>query len=150
MKHRGWKKMMKDVYSYRSWWLDFPTLSLLGLYFWNFFSLGTHPVPGPMPETIWTILGMYWVVKEGVRWKLHEIQSRRGSILVGIWIFSLMIMFFFIQLSPDKYAMPSQMIETTLIVLGGFLGLMPAKRLFAKRFPEIAQAFQSTPRTESE
>lgn len=142
MEYRKWKKALKAIYSYRSWWLDFPTLSLLALYFWHFFSYGVHPVPGPMPETIWAILGMYWLVKEGVRWALHEIQSRRGSILVSLWLVSLMIMFFFTQLDPNKYTIPPQMIETTLIILGGFLGLLPVKRMFAKKFPEIAKAFE--------
>lgn len=138
-----WSKTLKALYSYRGWWVDFPTLSLLGLYYWHFLSKGHHPVPIEMPETCWIILGMYILVKEGVRWTLHDIQSRKGSILVALWLLSMIGFFIIIAWQPNNgYKMPPQMVETTLIVLGGFLGVLPIKRIFLKRFPQIANALE--------
>lgn len=137
-----WHRVMRTLYNYRGWWVDAPTLSLLGLYHWHFYSRSLHPVPEEMPETCWVILGMYILVKEGVRWVLHSIQSRRGSILVALWLLSMLEFFFIIAAYPIGYQMPSKMIETTLIVLGSFLGVLPLKRIFLKKFPMLVDALE--------
>lgn len=135
-----WTGVLKTLYNYRSWWVDVPTISLLGLFHWHFYSHGVHAVPEGMPEFSWIVLGMYLLVKEGVRWILHGIQSRRGSILVAVWLLSCLEFFFMIAKNPACYSMPSKMIESTLIVLGGFLGIIPAKRLFSKKYPIVGKA----------
>jgi len=96
-------------------------------------------VPTEMPEACWVILGMYILVKEGVRWKLHDIRSRKGSVLVALWLLS-MVGFFVVQAwQPNNgYKTPYQMVETTLIVLGGFLGVVKLKRAFFRKFPKVA------------
>ena len=132
-------KVMRGLYNYRSWWVDFPTLSLLALYYWDFFSKHAHPIPTEMPETCWIILGMYILIKEGVRWKLHDIQSRKGSLLVALWLLSMLIFFFVRAWQPNNgYEMPSQMVETTIVVLGGFLGVLPIKWAFFRKFKKAA------------
>lgn len=134
-------KTLRALYTYRGWWVDFPSLSLLALFHWHFYSQGVHPVHGDFPETFWAILGMYLVIKEGVRWKLHEISSRRGSILVSLWLGSL-IEFFIVYAMDSHKVIPPQMIETTLIVLGSFLGILPIKRYYSKKFPALTEIFE--------
>lgn len=132
-----WARIMHTLYCYRGWWVDAPTIALLGLFYWHFYSKGFHAVPSEMPAVCWAILGMYWVIKEGVRWKLLAIQSRRGSILVAIWLLTMIQFFIVMAAKPGAYSMPPKMVETTLIVLGGFLGLQPIKLYFARKYPRF-------------
>jgi hypothetical protein len=136
------QRVLHWVYTYRTWWLDFPTISLLGMYHWHFYSRGIHPVPRELVQFCWYALGAYWLIKEGVRWHLKGIISRRGSIFVALWVASLLEFSIVLQVWPDGYIMPSDMLRTTLIVLLGFLGILPVKRVFAKKYPNFIASLQ--------
>ncbi len=137
-----WHRLIRTLYAYRGWWVDTPTISLLGLFHWHFYTYGTHAVPTEMPEFCWTILAMYLLVKEKVRWERLGMLSRRGSILVGLWLMSALEFFVLMQWDSNMYAMPPEMITTTLIVLAGFVGILPVKYFFTRKFPQSAGGFQ--------
>ncbi len=138
-----WQRFLHTFYAYRGWWVDSPTISLLGLYHWHFYTHGFHAVPSEMPEFCWTVLIMYLIVKEKVRWERLGIMSRRGSILVGLWVASILEFFILMQWDGKIYSMPPQMIETTLIIIAGFIGILPIKYYFARKYPQAAGGFQT-------
>ncbi|MFZ6036287.1 MAG: hypothetical protein ACOYUK_04040 [Patescibacteria group bacterium] len=141
-KRSRWSRFVHTLYRYRGWWVDSPTISLLGLFHWHFYSNGLHAVPDEMPEFCWAVLVMYLAIKEKVRWERLEMLSRRGSILVALWLFSAIEFFVVMAWDGHHFQMPPQMVATTLIVLGGFVGILPVKYHFTKRFPNASGAFQ--------
>ena len=131
--------LLRKSYKYRAWWVDIPIGALLLIYYLSFFSHGTYVVPDGMPQFCWGILGLYLAVKEGVRWNLHEIQSRRGSIMVAVWMLTLTLFWLIISIGKNSHAIPHLMVTTTTVILLGFLGIKVGNLILVKKFSALRE-----------
>ena len=142
--NHGWFwQLVHHIYCYRTWWLDCPSLALICLMHWEFYSLGAHPVLHEFSLFFRVELGVYWLIKEGVRWKTQTIQARRGAIFVAMWLATLIEFAVVMQTLPELYVkLPADLFFDVLYVLLGFLGLLKLKRHFARRHPRLLRVFQ--------
>ena len=133
------RELMVHLYEWRAWWVDIPGFLLCAFKHLEFYSHGTlFKVPKPFDEFVWVLLVAYLVIKQGVRFQ-GKITSRRGYVWVIMWWGAFLEMVIVQGFHPaGQFLLPNQMFETTLIVIGAFLGLLPIKRWFYRRYPILA------------
>jgi hypothetical protein len=149
---KGWCKMRSKTrteessdskqtvrFTYRSWWVDVPAVTLLILYHCHFYSHGTHPVPPEMPSVCWLIVGMYLLVKEQVRKIIREMERKHGIIFVALWLGSLLEFFVVMAAFPGAYKLPPKMIDSTLTAIAGFIWILPKRQTYLKKAEKLLQ-----------
>lgn len=130
----------KTLYNWKYIWLDGYMIIVLFLFHQHFWTGGLHPIPQEAFETYWMILGAYLIVKEGMRWGMLGLKTRRGWISVFLWIASISIFFLTMAQYPDVYTeLPPGMKKTTLVVVFGFLGITALKKAFMDHWAAYAQ-----------
>lgn len=121
--HGRFWHLVHRLYRYRTWWLDVPSLLLIVLLHWEFYSNGIHPALHEFSLFFRAELAAYWLMKEGVRWKMEAIQARRGVIFVMVWVAVFAEFAFMMQAYPSAYRhLPEDMFVNTLYVVLGYFG----------------------------